>query len=150
MNLNLPFYRLIGINCNFIINGFCLTLFRYHYPSCITRGTAIDKTGKTSVLPTFGSYISKTLTFKWPSITLGLSWLKFMMEPVIEVSHNQVADLPRISKEYLVISPDCKDDSDYLAFKETTWLYSKFVYCSAFLCEPYCCVLSPFKFAIWR
>ena len=33
----------------------------------------------------------------------------------------------------------CKDDSDYLAFKETTWSYSKFecfVYCSTFLCEP--------------
>ena len=30
----------------------------------------------------------------------------------------------------------CKDDSDYLAFKETTWSYSKFVYRSAFLCEP--------------
>ena len=33
------------------------------------------------------------------------------------------------------ISPidlDGKDDSDYLAFKETTWLYSKFVYCSTF------------------
>ena len=29
-----------------------------------------------------------------------------------------------------------KDDSDYLAFKETTWLYSKFVYRSAFLFEP--------------
>ena len=29
-----------------------------------------------------------------------------------------------------------KDDSDYLAFKETTWLYSKFVYRSTFLCEP--------------
>ena len=31
----------------------------------------------------------------------------------------------------------CKDDSDYLAFKETTWSYSKFecfVYCSTFLC----------------
>ena len=29
-----------------------------------------------------------------------------------------------------------KDDSDYLAFKETTWLYSKFVYRSTFLCKP--------------
>ena len=29
-----------------------------------------------------------------------------------------------------------KDDSDYLAFKETTWSYSKFVYRSTFLCEP--------------
>ena len=29
-----------------------------------------------------------------------------------------------------------KDDSDYLAFKETTWSYSKFVYHSTFLCEP--------------
>ena len=30
----------------------------------------------------------------------------------------------------------CKDDSDYLAFKETTWSYSKFVYRSTFLCKP--------------
>ena len=30
----------------------------------------------------------------------------------------------------------CKDDSDYLTFKETAWLYRKFVYRSAFLCEP--------------
>ena len=29
-----------------------------------------------------------------------------------------------------------KDDSDYLAFKETTWSYSKFVYRSTCLCEP--------------
>ena len=29
-----------------------------------------------------------------------------------------------------------KDDSDYLAFKENTWSYSKFVYRSTFLCEP--------------
>ena len=29
-----------------------------------------------------------------------------------------------------------KDDSDYLAFKETTCSYSKFVYCSTFLCKP--------------
>ena len=29
-----------------------------------------------------------------------------------------------------------KDDSDYLAFKETTWSNSKSVYCSAFLCKP--------------
>ena len=29
-----------------------------------------------------------------------------------------------------------KDDSDYLAFKETTWSYSKFVYRSTFLCKP--------------
>ena len=33
------------------------------------------------------------------------------------------------------ISKD-KDDSDYLAFKETAWSYSKFVYCSTFLCKP--------------
>ena len=32
--------------------------------------------------------------------------------------------------------PYDKDDSDYLAFKETTWSYSKFVYRSTFLCEP--------------
>ena len=32
--------------------------------------------------------------------------------------------------------PVGKDDSDYLAFKETTWSYNKFVYRSAFLCEP--------------
>ena len=29
-----------------------------------------------------------------------------------------------------------KDDSDYLAFKKNTWLYSKFVYRSTFLCMP--------------
>ena len=28
-----------------------------------------------------------------------------------------------------------KDDSDYLAFKETTWSYCKFVYRSTFLCK---------------
>ena len=31
---------------------------------------------------------------------------------------------------------DGKDDSDYLAFKETTWSYSKFVYRSTYLCQP--------------
>ena len=30
---------------------------------------------------------------------------------------------------------ESKDDSDYLAFKETTWSYSKFVYHSTFLCK---------------
>ena len=29
-----------------------------------------------------------------------------------------------------------KDESDYLAFKETTWFYSEFVYHSTYLCEP--------------
>ena len=29
-----------------------------------------------------------------------------------------------------------KDDSYYLAFKETTWSYCKFVYRSTFLCKP--------------
>ena len=29
-----------------------------------------------------------------------------------------------------------KDDSDYQAFKETTWSYSKFIYDSTILCEP--------------
>ena len=29
-----------------------------------------------------------------------------------------------------------KDDSDYLAFKETTCSYSKNFYCYAFLCKP--------------
>ena len=43
-----------------------------------------------------------------------------------------------------------KDDSDYLAFKETTWLYRKFLYHSTFLCEPVRRALSPFKFAVWQ
>ena len=29
-----------------------------------------------------------------------------------------------------------KNDSDYQAFKETTWWYSKFIYCSTILCQP--------------
>ena len=44
----------------------------------------------------------------------------------------------------------CKDDSDYLAFKETTWLYSKFVCRSTFCANLYRRVLSPFKFAVRR
>ena len=53
-------------------------------------------------------------------------------------------------KDYLAIKiiNQFKDDSDYLAFKETTWLYSKFVYHSAFLCEPVPRIISPFKFAV--
>ena len=55
-------------------------------------------------------------------------------------------ELPRVShlfgkfvfrwKYIIPIIVNSKDDSDYLAFKETTWSYSKFVYCSTFLCEP--------------
>ena len=49
-----------------------------------------------------------------------------------------------------------KDDSDYLAFKETTWSYNKFVYQSSVLCEPVpphsqpiqiCCVYDYEKYA---
>ena len=29
-----------------------------------------------------------------------------------------------------------KDDSDWLPLKKTTWSYSRFVYCSTFLCKP--------------
>ena len=42
-----------------------------------------------------------------------------------------------------------KDNSDYLAFKETTWSYSKFVGAQLFLCKElaslYLCVLSPIQ-----
>ena len=38
-----------------------------------------------------------------------------------------------------------KDDSDYLAFKETTWSYRKFVCCSAFLCKPVLLHPQPFQ-----
>ena len=36
----------------------------------------------------------------------------------------------------ILLSLSIKDDSDYLAFKETSLSYTKFVYRSAFLCEP--------------
>ena len=42
----------------------------------------------------------------------------------------------KYSEFAIVHSTEVKDDSDYLAFKETTWSYIKFVYRSTFLCEP--------------
>ena len=43
-----------------------------------------------------------------------------------------------------------KDNSDYLAFKETNWLYRKIVYHSDFCASLYPRVFSPFKFAVRR
>ena len=46
------------------------------------RGVTIGKNGITSVLSKFGGYRSKTISFKWPAITLGLVLLKFMVAPL--------------------------------------------------------------------
>ena len=46
------------------------------------RCAVIGKTGKTTVLPIFGGYISKIFSLSWPSITIGLVWLKLMMAPL--------------------------------------------------------------------
>ena len=54
--------------------------FSIYFPRI--RGTVIGKTGKTTVLPTFDGYRSKTFSFKRPSIILGHIYQKFIAVPL--------------------------------------------------------------------
>ena len=47
------------------------------------RGTTINKTGETAVLPRFYGKGSKTSFLKWPSNNIGLACLKFMVAPPV-------------------------------------------------------------------